>query len=170
MRDTRLPGRPRNTFFELALSIVALAGASPAGFAASVIEIDCNEEHPTLSRSITAADELDIRGIDLSAPTAASLDAIEALSSSPDEGSAAPHLYLGPRVATIVRDVFGDDLPSEQPFDPVDSPLGVGPAPVADRNHSDEPAISVDVDTDDAADPGAYSPLRIHREMYRTDI
>ena len=98
-----------------------------------------------------------------------SLESFDELSVT-DGASAAPHLYLGPRVATLVRDVFGDEPASGESFKPAGGPLGTGLAPLAESSNRDDPALALDNENDDAADAETYSPLRIHREMYRTDI
>jgi hypothetical protein len=138
--------------------------ASSAAIAASSFEIDCGELGSPRSAPADVTDKLDFRVVDLTSGAESGLDDLEGLTSA-DDASAAPHLYLGPRVANIVRDVFGDTNPDRPAA--VAGPLGVGLEALAESNRdTNEAAVETDVDDDDAP----YSPLRIHREMYRTDI
>ena len=86
------------------------------------------------------------------------------------DDTSAPHLYLGPRVATIVRDVFGEEEPGSEKALLDDEPELTPTSqvsPLADRT---EPTSDAAVETLPESEEDGYSPLRLHREMYRTDI
>jgi len=131
--------------------------------------------------------DLDISVVDLSADDKstfgkATLDELELAREplSSDADSQAPLLFLGPRVATQVRDVFGDDE-ADDASRLIDEPTGsaasapraeVPMAPLADSSDilkSVSPVIDASVDPA-TADDSPYSAIRIYREMYRTDI
>ena len=139
-----------------------LAGLPVAASAASGFHSDCGGRDQALDARSSDGDALDISHVDLT-PEAE----VPPLDDSPAAESSTPLLYLGPRVATIVRDVFGDegrDLADADtlPASVTVSPLAKSPAAAGEQN-------SEEVDGS-ALDEKPYSPLRIHQEMYRTDI
>lgn len=105
-------------------------------------------------------------------------DNLDLLSAHPDD-SLAPLLYLGPRVASILENVFDDDSDdgafSDRPVSDssveklldqaarANKPSSM--APIAERR--DDAAIEVSDRAMLEVEP-AY--LKIHRQMYRTDI
>ncbi len=145
-----------------------LALGSATAIAASHLDINCMEStvlHPESDRE----EFLEISVVDLTTSATAEMPELGATDAAVIEDTNAPHLYLGPRVATIVRDVFGEEESSvskeltERPeLTPTSklSPLVERTDPVPD------PAEDSTLSSEDAG----YSPLRIHREMYRTDI
>lgn len=139
-----------------------LAGLPVTASAASGFHADCGGRDQVLEARSADRDALDIAYVDLT-PEAE----VPPLDDSPAAESSAPLLYLGPRVATIVRDVFGDEY---QELDDADTL----PASIALSRLAKSPAASSNKSSDNAdaaaLDEQPYSPLRIHQEMYRTDI
>lgn len=80
-------------------------------------------------------------------------------------GADIPYLYLTPRVAGILRDVFGTPAEELSPALPPVKPELRSSSPLAD---SEETADSATV-PDNAADEANDMP-RFQRQMYRTDI
>ncbi len=145
-----------------------LALGSATAIAASHLDINCMEStvlHPESERE----ELLEIDVVDLTTSATAEMPELGATDAVAMKDTNAPHLYLGPRVATIVRDVFGEeesavaeeltDRPELTPASNL-SPLVERTDPVPDP--ADDGALS--------SEEAGYSPLRIHREMYRTDI
>lgn len=160
-RSPGLPGRA-----QLALAAGVLAFLSGTAFAASSFDIAC-DDRVGIDASTPALEELDISVVDLS--TADDTSIAEPNLYPDDSDAATPRLNLGPRVATIVRDVFGDEVDdriSEDERSDRQTPI----APLAGSSQDRAPASpSLEAD-DESADSDAYSPVRIYRKMYRTDI
>lgn len=154
--------------------VLPALGALILGFGTSTVLAASNpaiDDCPTARDADSdAAAALDL-SFDLAPDAGDELDPLDRLEPAIDRNpgaapdSMAPLLYLGPRVETIVRDVFGDerDQGSGQ------ESLGSAPmAPLADSGDDESPLTGDD--GEGSADDGTYSPLSIHREMYRTDI
>lgn len=159
-RSTGLPGRAT-----LALAAVVFVFLTGTAFAASSFDISC-DDRVGIDASTPALEELDISIVDLS--TGDDTGIADPNLYPDDSDAATPRLNLGPRVATIVRDVFGDeadDRISEDERADRQGPI----APLAGSSSQDRAPASLEAD-DEPADSGAYSPVRIYRKMYRTDI
>ncbi len=152
-----------------ACAALILALGSATAIAASHLDINCMESavlHPESERN--ALLEIDV--VDLTTSASADMQELRSAdAATPTEDTNAPHLYLGPRVATIVRDVFGDEEPATD--EELNEGIEVTPtsrlSPLVERTEPTSDSVE-----DTSLDPEAtsYSPLQIHREMYRTDI
>ena len=144
-----------------ALSVAGLLGALPlAASAASGFHSDCSGKDAALTTESGERNALDIAYVDLTPE--AEVPTID--DNSVVRETSAPLLYLGPRVATIVRDVFGDE--GSELIESDTLPAAATLSPIAKS-----PAAETGDEVDSAAlDEQPYSPLRIHQEMYRTDI
>ena len=112
-------------------------------------------------------DELDLTVVDLTTTDDAGLD--DAPLVVDDEAGSAPVLDLGPRVATLVRDIFGFSELDEQ-FASPDSPQDLTMAPLAENGEDSSTREALGQSEAESPEGLPYSPLRVHREMYRTDI
>ena len=159
------------------LSGVLLRGAaiavfglgSAAALAASHLDINCMES-AVLHSNDGHEGLLEIDVVDLTTSATADMEELRNPAGvAVDDETSAPHLFLGPRVATIVRDVFGEEESSESTELVEVDELGTAPtlSPLAERA---EPASDQSDDTGVAIEDAGYSPLSIHQEMYRTDI
>lgn len=162
--DPRLPAHPG----KLVAWIVAAALFAPAvALSASGFEIDCHNRGT--APAVEPIDDLDLTVVDLSTPET-TLPEDAPLVVDADAGSA-PVLNLGPRVATQVRDIFGASALEESlGASPLPDPRSATMAPLAEiveDSNSGTPLVDAEGDSDDSL---PYSPLRVHREMYRTDI
>lgn len=97
----------------------------------------------------------------------------EARADVDDAASNAPPLFLGPRIESMVQDIFPEDDAESLDEDASDTASKPDMAPLAEtRGYPD--FADRDAESDSAEDAALteelYSPLRIYREMYRTDI
>ncbi|MEM9404055.1 MAG: hypothetical protein AAGA44_16410 [Pseudomonadota bacterium] len=148
-----------------------LAFGSASAIAASHLDVTCLEKGGLASGGAREA-FLDIDVVDLTTSASADLPELRETGVAPSsDATNAPHLYLGPRVATIVRDVFNgeerrpDEMLLAEESDPTPA---TKLSPLAESSETAVDGASDDGDLD--AETAGYSPLRIHREMYRTDI
>ena len=134
---------------------VMLLGSSAVALGAS--SVDCDRS----TRDLSSNDELAVTVVDLTDGETnigieRSLDAASA-----DDESIAPHLYLTPRIASILDDVFQEEsATSDQSTDAAMTPIA----------GSDEASKAPQPDTDDPTVDVQPAIIRLHREMYRTDI
>lgn len=135
-----------------------------AAFGASTLGVDCDQDgNEFLSRNIPA-EKISVSVVDLTAD-----ESVVGIERSLDEvggsdESIAPLLYLAPRVASILEDVFDEDSANT---DPTATTRSSSVSPLADS--ADELIAPQSTEADSAIH--ALSPiLRIQREMYRTDI
>ncbi len=170
MRFSALPSATAHSGRGLArgfLGLIGLLCMPAAALAASGFEIDCNDHAPAAAAVDHSISELDLTVVDLTTPDKVAMD--EAPLIVDEEAGNAPVLDLGPRVATLVKDVFGvSELDAE--FEAAVESPEVPMAPLAENGDEvagDEALGQGDIQSDDGL---PYSPLRIHREMYRTDI
>lgn len=157
------------------LALAALSGLliGPTALAASNNIVDCGK----IARDLQSLDVDD---------ESLTLDSVEHMASNDVAGfdvpadapvleseAVAPVLLLTPRVATILREVFGPDiLSSAAAGEPVSEPGGKAQAapvpPVAkDTGSAPEPASIAPILPDESTT--RYMP-RFQRQMYRTDI
>lgn len=149
----------------LALSIPVLALGAGTALAASNVLVDCDAR-----QGVAEPGALNISTVDLKPHRDGEEDRDDLRVD--DDASAAPVLRLGARVATIVRGVFGDDAstPAAATGTGIETarvPLGTTMPPLAG---SREPVADPPVDEPVQDDLQPYSPIEVHREMYRTDI
>lgn len=151
-----------------AIGAVSIALASGAAVAATPCSLaDYARADAVLPAGEEVPIELDINVADLTPTAEAELKELVGDREGDDE-SVAPHLYLGPRVASIVRDVFGESASAEAGGA---NPIGVTMPPLAEVKNPEPAATSEKTPKEDAAgDDEIYSPLRLQRQMYRTDI
>jgi hypothetical protein len=143
------------------ISLVLAAWSAP-GLAAAHTAVDCDQvPHDLQSLDIG---QLAVEAVDLA-------DVSEAPETSDDlTESVSPLLFLTPRVASILQDVFGDSDEAEPA-----AKQEIRPAPAAERP---KPAASPVVDNAGSAELAAPSGMyehaailpRFQRQMYRTDI
>jgi hypothetical protein len=145
----------------LGIAIPALALGAGTALAASNLVVDCDDRDVA-----DRLDDLTITIVDLKPSDDENLDR-DRLRLDDSTGNA-PVLRLGTRVATIIRGVFGDEgtADSANGKETVRPPLEASVTPLAG---SRSPLESTDDESaDDDVQP--YSPIEVHREMYRTDI
>ena len=164
MRDitpSRRNGRPGGAQLAvLAGMLIFLAGTA---LAASSIDIAC-DNRIGIDASTPMVDELDISVVDLKTRDDVDIAADPNLYGD-DSDAATPILNLGPRVATIVRDVFGDaDVGRDEGDEKSvrEAPI----APLAGSSTQERAPAALEPD-DEPVEPSGYSPLRIYRKMYR---
>ena len=151
----------------LAISLFGLGSA--AALAASHLDINCMES-AVLHAEDGHENLLDIDVVDLTTSAAADMEELRTPAGvAVDEEMGAPHLFLGPRVAAIVQDVFGEEEVSESSdlLEPDERGTTRKLSPLAERT---EPAAEPSDDKGITLEDAGYSPLSIQREMYRTDI
>ncbi len=155
----------------VAVALIALSGGA---LAASSFGVDCDRSGADLlTTTESAADELSVSVVDLTDDESA-IGINTTLDDAADaDSSAAPLLFLAPRVASIVEDVFGDSRAGRDLVLPrrADISRSRSIAPLADS--ADEPSEppSAKPESGLEAQPAAKPALpRIQREMYRTDI
>lgn len=157
--------RPYSAVWVLIAGCALCASAS----AASNLPIECDETDDL--RAVAASDALTVSVVDLGESIGAGLDdgigngdaddTLDSLTANTDE-SLAPQLYLGPRVASILDSVFDEESDSGLLND---NSNRQSIAPVAETR--DDVAIPAS-DPITLGNEPAY--LKIHRQMYRTDI
>ena len=153
----------------LGCAALILALGSATAIAASNLDINCMESS-ALNPGSDPETVLDIDVVDLTTSATADMQELRTPARAvPGDETNAPHLYLGPRVATIVRDVFGEEesTASDELTDTPELTPTTQLSPLAERA---EPSSEQPEDSDMSIEEAGYSPLRIHREMYRTDI
>ena len=144
------------------VTAVLLLGSAVSGtaLAASSLNLDCAGKNHFMEHSAHAdelsASELSVNVVDLT-DTDSNVSLAEEGPDGSDE-SLAPLLYLAPRVASILEDVFDAEE------DAVEAPTTL--APMAERSDEDAPVVTETEDTLEVQP----ALLRIHRQMYRTDI
>jgi len=145
------------------LALLATAWSSP-GLAAARTSVGCDKvAHNLQSLDI---DRLTVEVVDLS-------DVSKAPEKSDEiADSVAPLLFLTPRVATILEDVFGDSEEAGAVKDATTEPEEANSAkratsPVVDNGKA--PSASLDAPASPMYENAAILP-RFQRQMYRTDI
>ena len=152
------------------LAVFLGVGWSAAALGASTIGVDCESATDPLSAEVPddglSVSVVDLTDVDSSTGISAPLD-----DSRSAGQSAAPLLFLGPRVATIVEDVFGDavagddDMMRDEHSQAASRSSSM--APLAES--ADEPSPTQSAKPDVGGDAHPALP-RVQREMYRTDI
>ena len=165
--------RPRNSITNVslvtAMALVMMAGWSNLAQAAASSVVSCDGEVRDLASLDVSTEALTVNRVDHPASDSepASLETVEAQSDINDVN--APFLYLTPRVADLLRNVFqsaGDD-------NAVREPRSVPSSPVADRQP--KPAgKSESMERDNEVKPsvGVNEGIlpRFQQQMYRKDI
>jgi hypothetical protein len=139
----------------LVTAFVLSAGWSSTALGATSSLVPCDQVARDLTSLEVAVDALSVDLVDHVA-TELEPGSFEAESDATD--TMAPLLYLTPRVATILRDVFAPAAASQA----LDTEEEIQTSPVAD---SDDETISVD-----AAEEREIDLPRFQRQMFRTDI
>jgi hypothetical protein len=145
-------------FFALAATAVLSAGWSTTALGATSSLVPCDQVARDLTSLNVAVETLSVDLVDhvITEPKPGSFESIETNSDTTD--TMAPLLYLTPRVATILRDVFEPAAVNQT----LDSDEELQTSPVAE---SIEETRSVD-----AEDEQVISLPRFQRQMFRTDI
>ena len=145
-------------FVALAATLLLSAGWSSAALGATSSLVPCDQ----VARDLTSLDvtvaalSVDLVDHVTTEPKPGSFESIEKNSDTTD--TMAPLLYLAPRVATILRDVFEPAAANQ----PLVSDEDRQTSPVADSNDETRSA--------DAEDENEIDLPRFKRQMYRTDI
>lgn len=146
---------PKQTIISgLSVLAVVLMLSAPA-HAASRFVVPCDQVGRELKSLELPVNALTVDVVD---HTPTDPDAIDEQSAITD--SVAPVLYLTPRVANILRDVFGttaEELPDERPAQPSSSPL-------ADSDRKSDAVEPADTGNETSDLP------RFQQQMLRTDI
>ena len=141
----------------IATTAALLLGITLSGtaLAASSLSLDCHGKKKDFMAEPAPTSELSVNVVDLTDTETNLEQAAEG-----DDESLAPLLYLAPRVASILDDVFEGDE---------EDTAVTEPATMAPMAESSDDAAPVTTEADDAL---TVQPalLRIHRQMYRTDI
>ena len=176
--DTALPsqniGATVSSAVGFAASVVLGCGWSIAASAATNLVVNCQEFGDSLQSLDAPASELSISLVDLP-DNDADLGLAEPLDTAgANSDSTVPYLYLTPRVAAMLREVFDDDarnddatLWQELAQENGGGKQGIPVPPVAEGN-SDRSTLPT-LDETDLSDPSEAMP-RFQRQMYRTDI
>jgi hypothetical protein len=172
--DSKNPGNRRKTTTGFALvSVMALSACwSASASARTQTDKDCDAvarglqrlEAPLETLIVSTVDHVtvDVSQADLEAVNEFEVVSIESISGD----SAAPVLYLTPRVADALRDIFD----SGQEVRAADKMIDRSSSPIAE---TEEPADNAEVADEARPAPEGqqeiYLPL-LQRQMYRTDI
>ncbi len=152
-RSTR--GFTKAGYAAVTATLALLASWSTAALGATSSLLPCDQ----VARDLTSLEvTVAALSIDLVDHVTTELDSANLANESDTTDTMAPLLYLTPRVATIMRDVFAPSANNQ----PRDSNKEVQASPLAD---SVEEAQS-----DDAADEIEINLPEFQRQMYRTDI
>ena len=152
-----------------AATLLLLFGSAIASAAGYSTPCDVRDTGPAHAKHV-AEPTLNITVVDLTDDAAADLKELNRAPTSADESAAnsAPLLFLAPRVETIVREVFSNEE------DAMDEDTGRAMPPLADVQEVELKPLTTDEEDDVfevfPSEVEGYSPLRIYREMYRTDI
>ena len=159
--------RPRFVGFVRSAGLVAVAFFSistwsPAAYSASWSESDCPETTDEIPPEMTL-DGLSLDAVDHSAiePPGAEID--EAAIADATREQITPFLYLAPRVASVIRNVFGEDQDGAEAEEGPTSPL-------AERDEVTPYPSSVDNKLSGSGDLDGSSLPLLQRQMYRIDI
>lgn len=152
-----------------AATLFLLLGSAIASAAGYSTPCDVRDTGPEHAKHV-AEPTLNITVVDLTDDAAADMKELNRAPTSADDATdkSAPLLFLAPRVETIVREVFANEE------DAMDEDTGRSMPPLADVQEVELKPLATDEDDDVfevfPSDVEGYSPLRIYREMYRTDI
>ena len=146
----------------VAAALILIGTWSPQAFSASWSKSDCpeasDEIQPEMTLDDLALDPVDHPVID---PTSREIDEIDAAGAASEQVT--PFLYLAPRVASVLKDVFGEDRDQAEMEESASSPL-------AERDEVTRFPSSVDSELPEGSDlEGSSLPL-LQRQMYRIDI
>lgn len=152
-RSTR--GFTKAGYAVVAATLALSAGWSTAALGATSSLLPCDQ----VARDLTSLEvTVAALSIDLVDHVTTELDSAKLAIESDTTDSMAPLLYLTPRVATIMRDIFAPAVKNQS----LDRNEDIQASPLADRVEEAQPA---------AADDEIEIDLpRFQRRMYRTDI
>jgi len=150
-RSTR--GFTKAGYAVVAATLVLSAGWSTAALGATSSLLPCDQ----VARDLTSLEvTVAALSIDLVDHVTTELDSAKLAIESDTTDSMAPLLYLTPRVATIMRDIFASAANNQS----LDRNKNLQASPLADRVE----------ETQSAADEIEIDLPRFQRQMYRTDI
>lgn len=152
--------------WQFTLAGVVLLAITPA-FAATNSDPGCDEVSRDLRRLEITMDTLEVAAVD-HMPVTNDVANTESLDTAvPTEGAAAPVLYLTPRVATILREVFGtdDDEDVREATPDADSPVAEG-SEVEDSGDAEATEMTAPVTLIDQTE----ELPQFQRQMFRKDI
>jgi hypothetical protein len=145
-------------FVALAATLVLSTGWSTVALGATSSLVPCDQVARNLTSLDVAVAALSVDLVDhvTTEPKPGSFASIETNSDTTD--TRAPLLFLAPRVATMLRDVFEPAAANQ----PLDSDEDLQTSPVAESNDETRSA--------DAEDENEIDLPRFQRQMFRTDI
>jgi hypothetical protein len=157
-------GLPRAGFAALTATLTAVACWSSTALGASESLVPCDNDARNLTSLDVVHKSLLVNTVDLANDSAAPTN-VETLGDQGEIDSAAtPFLYLTPRVANLLRDVFrATELASATPAEIVPS------SPLADSGELNEPAPQAD-DVQPAPDIDDEGLPAFQQQRYRKDI
>lgn len=161
-------GRP-SIAWHITLTGVVLLGWS-AAFGATSFETDCDEVSRDLQRLEITMDELEVDAVDHMAVTEDVVDRQSLDTTEAAVGAAAPVLYLTPRVATILREVFGTSVDDGTGQEANEAPAEL---PVAEESEADD--VAADPESAELTAPVTLIDQseelpQFQRQMFRKDI
>jgi hypothetical protein len=166
--DSRNPEKGRKSLVSVTFvaSIVAASCWSASAFGRTQTETDCSAVARALQSLEAPVESLSVNTVDHVAidAGAAELDSINIETASADSGT--PLLYLTPRVANALRDIFDNRQETGAP----DAMTELSSSPIAETEDVAERPERPD-DTIPKSDGEAEIALPLlQRQMYRTDI
>ena len=144
------------------LTLLLIGTWSPQAFSASWSKSDCKESAEEIQPEMTL-DDLTLDPVDHSAIESASTEIDEGAVADATNEQITPFLYLAPRVASVIKDVFGDHRDHAEPEDGHSSPL-------AESENGAPYPRPVDSDLPETGELGETSVPLLQRQMYRIDI
>ena len=159
--------RPNSAKFTTGTGLVAVAlllvGTwSPQAFSASWSKSDCPESSDEIQPEMTL-DGLTLDPVDHSAIEPTHTDIDEAAIAAATKEQVTPFLYLAPRVASVIKDVFGEAQDKAELEERSSSPL-------AERDEVTPYPSSVDNNLPENTELDGSSLPLLQRQMYRIDI
>ncbi len=167
--EQRIVG-PGLKVFGTAVALLLGVGWSATTLAATSPVVNCHSIDQELQTLDAETTRLSVNLVDLP-ENGSEIGLIETIDKEP--GESVPHLYLAPRVTSMLREVFEENEPVDRDWDlvkPNDDGVkrDASLPPVAGGNTKQKtmPAL----DDDDLAKESDQSMPRFQRAMYRTDI
>jgi hypothetical protein len=150
----------------LAATLAMCAGWSASAFAAATTSVECDDmardlkslQIPVEALSVATVDHVSIE------PISSDIEFLDAESASNE--TAAPFLFLTPRVASVLRDIFevSRELPDKEATTETPS------SPVAESERIPDISELLDQTDPASAADGEITLPRFQQRMFRTDI
>ena len=166
MELKRLKGNTQLRLAGLAATLALCAGWSASAFGAATNHVECNDIARDLKSLQIPAEALSVSKVDHVSiePITSDIDVLDAESASSE--TVAPFLFLTPRVASVLRDIF--DVSRELPVEEATSETPSSPVAESERI----PDLSELLDQTDPASASDNEIIlpRFQQRMFRTDI